>query len=170
MDEAGGGSSQSASTQLGMAPEGSDPDAELADPAKKRRPRRPKDPNAPKKPQNAYFRYRDQELGRMKTDNETETITDLTRRISENWKNLSTKDKQPFFDQYNREIDVYRVIYKEYRLAMKARAEALGETPDPSLLDPPVINPADPNDPVQLDEEDEQEVHLLLDSDPVENA
>ncbi|KAJ1660761.1 hypothetical protein IWQ61_000374 [Dispira simplex] len=82
---------------------------------RKRKPRRPKDPNAPKKPQNAYFRYRDHLLTRLKAEGESDTLTtDLTKKISETWKNMSAEEKQPFYDQYNREFDVYRMNYKEH--------------------------------------------------------
>ncbi|KAJ1910115.1 hypothetical protein IWQ60_010825 [Tieghemiomyces parasiticus] len=63
-------------------------------PRKKRRTRRPKDPSAPKKPPNAYFRYRDQELVRLKAQYGNVSGTAITRLISEHWSCLPAEEKQ----------------------------------------------------------------------------
>ncbi|KAJ1966988.1 hypothetical protein IWQ62_002127 [Dispira parvispora] len=111
---------------------------------RKRKPRRPKDPNAPKKPQNAYFRYRDHLLTRLKAEGESDTLTtDLTKKISETWKNMSAEEKQPFFDQYNREFDVYRMNYKEH---MAKISEGTSTAVDAAPVDDEHLDSAPPVD------------------------
>ncbi|KAJ1925895.1 non-histone protein [Tieghemiomyces parasiticus] len=130
---------------------------------KKRRTRRPKDPNAPKKPQNAYFRYRDQELARLKAVHGNDSSTDLTRLISDNWNQLPSVEKQPYYDAYHREYDEYRTTAKAEKAA--GIAEAASSVPAADIPERPLSaegsaaprSPGDDDGSLLADPADEEE-------------
>ncbi|KAJ1979246.1 non-histone protein [Dimargaris xerosporica] len=93
---------------------------------KKRRSRKQKDPSFPKKPQNAYFRYRDQELTRIKAEQDVDSVADLTKLISENWKNMSEEDRRPFYEEYYIQLNEYRSAVKPLLENEKAKSEGRG--------------------------------------------
>ncbi|KAJ1922809.1 hypothetical protein IWQ60_006287 [Tieghemiomyces parasiticus] len=142
-------------------------------PRKKRRTRRPKDPSAPKKPPNAYFRYRDQELVRLKAQYGNVSGTAITRMISEHWSCLPAEEKQPFYDAYNREYTEYRSLAAAGQLGggggPSSQAVAEGDMAHPNSQDNGATVPSPPPDEeghtevVDTEHPGEEEGELALD-------
>lgn len=60
---------------------------------KKKKKKSKKDPNAPKRPQSAYFLWFNANREELKKDNPDISITDLSKKAGEVWKQLEDTDK-----------------------------------------------------------------------------
>ncbi|CAI5758445.1 unnamed protein product [Candida verbasci] len=72
-----------------------------------------RDPDLPKRPTNAYLIFCEQEKERLKSDPD-HIPHDLSKNMTENWKNLTEEDKKPYFKlyeddkiRYQKEMEVY---------------------------------------------------------------
>ena len=62
-----------------------------------------RDPDLPKKPTNAYLRFCEMEKERIKQELEEKTLgvaVDLSKTMTEAWKNLSEDDRKPYYKLY----------------------------------------------------------------------
>lgn len=60
---------------------------------KKKKKKSKKDPNAPKRPQSAYFLWFNANREELKKDNPDISITDLSKKAGEVWKQMEDTDK-----------------------------------------------------------------------------
>ncbi|KAF2716932.1 hypothetical protein K431DRAFT_289006 [Polychaeton citri CBS 116435] len=86
---------------------------------KRKRNYKPRDPNAPKRPLTAYFRYLQQNRKNITdefTGDEARAPGEISRIATERWHKMSDKEKQPYQDEYRRELDKHvgeMEVYKD---------------------------------------------------------
>lgn len=118
-----------------------------------------KDPNAPKRPANAYVMYCMEERSNIKSASSIElTSGELTKMMSDNWRNMEKEKKQMYFDTYVREMGRYQREMEEYNAGAKPAA-ANGETEKKEestangmramTISPPATAPTTDNNEVQ---------------------
>ncbi|KAI5953251.1 NHP10 [Candida jiufengensis] len=72
-----------------------------------------RDPDLPKRPTNAYLLFCEQEKERLKND-ESNNTKDLSKLMTEAWKNLSEEDRRPFYLSYEDDKLRYQKEMVEY--------------------------------------------------------
>lgn len=104
----------------------------LAKPLKRAKTKRQKakerDPNMPKRPTNAYLIYCEMNKEKVRSSGSA----DVTRDLTEGWKNLDEEGRAPYYKLYNEDRDRYRRemdIYNKNRAngGVKTEADADGE-------------------------------------------
>ncbi|CAG8515512.1 10476_t:CDS:2 [Paraglomus brasilianum] len=73
-----------------------------------------KDPNAPKRPRNAFLMYCQIEREQAKEENANKGFQDVTRILSQRWKDLVPEEKKKYFDMYNKEKQRYEREMSSY--------------------------------------------------------
>uniref|UniRef100_A0A1I8BMT0 HMG box domain-containing protein n=1 Tax=Meloidogyne hapla TaxID=6305 RepID=A0A1I8BMT0_MELHA len=72
-----------------------------------------RDENAPKLPMNAYSRYFKANLSNSKR--EGKNTKEVSSKLAKQWSTMSGEEKKPYFDEYNREREIYYERMKEYK-------------------------------------------------------
>ncbi|CAG8467201.1 433_t:CDS:2 [Ambispora leptoticha] len=80
--------------------------------SRKRRRAVTKDPNAPKRPRNAFLIYCKDEREQAKEENKG--FQNVTRILSQRWKDLSAEEKKKYFDKYDKEKQRYEKEMSSY--------------------------------------------------------
>ena len=102
---------------------------------KKKRNYKPRDPNAPKRPLTAYFRYLQEQRGptgeQMAKDNANGTGKpgkpgDISKAVTENWKNMSDAEQAPYKEAYQRALKDYEKEVAAYKASGGAAVEVEG--------------------------------------------
>lgn len=103
------------------------PKAEKADkPRKKRKSKKNVDPDRPKRPLSAYFFWLNEHREQIKTDNPGISITDLTKKAADMWKEVEDKTK---WDKMNEEAkENYAAAMEEWKKKVAER----GDVEEPS--------------------------------------
>lgn len=73
-----------------------------------------KDPNAPKKPSTAYILYCKDELPRLKQEQPNVNQKDRLSLAGQNWKTLSDKEKEPYYQLEAKDKKRYQKEMEEY--------------------------------------------------------
>lgn len=83
------------------------------------RAQRVRDPDLPKRPTNAYLIFCEMEKERIKQEIEAKTpgvVNDLSKTLTEAWKNLGDEERKPYYKLYEDDRDRYQremVIYNQ---------------------------------------------------------
>uniref|UniRef100_A0A915LDH4 HMG box domain-containing protein n=1 Tax=Meloidogyne javanica TaxID=6303 RepID=A0A915LDH4_MELJA len=72
-----------------------------------------RDKNAPKIPMNAYSRYFKANLSNSRR--EGKNTREVSSKIAKQWSTMTAEEKKPYFDEYNREKEIYYERMKEYK-------------------------------------------------------
>uniref|UniRef100_A0A914NAD5 HMG box domain-containing protein n=1 Tax=Meloidogyne incognita TaxID=6306 RepID=A0A914NAD5_MELIC len=72
-----------------------------------------RDKNAPKIPMNAYSRYFKANLSNSRR--EGKNTREVSSKIAKQWSTMTAEEKKPYFDEYNKEKEVYYERMKEYK-------------------------------------------------------
>lgn len=59
-----------------------------------------KDPNAPKRPANAFFMFCQLERGKLRESHQDASLSELTKMLGLQWKDMSAEEKQVYYDMY----------------------------------------------------------------------
>lgn len=102
----------------------------------------PRDPNLPKRPTNAYIMFYEREKDRVKADMESlvppKPLTELSKTLSDIWKSLDEREKEPYMKLYEEDRERYRremLLYKNERKSDGDQAQD-GSTGDQAEGDP----------------------------------
>lgn len=79
----------------------------------------PKDPNAPKKPTTAYIRYFQDRKPYYMLQNPNMPITEITKLIGREWKELPKEKQQYFLDKAIQDKERYRLENNKYLIKKK---------------------------------------------------
>lgn len=79
----------------------------------------PKDPNAPKKPTTAYIRYFQDRKPYYMLQNPNMPITEITKLIGREWKELPKEKQQYFLDKAIQDKERYRQENNKYLIKKK---------------------------------------------------
>lgn len=86
----------------------------LATPLKKPKTRRQKikdrDPNMPKRPTNAYLLFCEMNKDKVRESGSV----DVTKDLTENWKNLTEQERKPYYRLYNEDRERYQAEMEVY--------------------------------------------------------
>ncbi|CAK5116051.1 unnamed protein product [Meloidogyne enterolobii] len=72
-----------------------------------------RDKNAPKIPMNAYSRYFKASVSNSRR--EGKNTREVSSKIAKQWSTMTAEEKKPYFDEYNREKEIYYERMKEYK-------------------------------------------------------
>lgn len=97
--------------------------------------RRLKDPNLPKRPTNAYLLFCELEKDNVRKEMDEKypgVTTDMSKALTETWKNLDAKARKPFYELYEKDKIRYQNELKEYteRRTRESGADAVASTDD----------------------------------------
>ncbi|CAG8736285.1 10210_t:CDS:2, partial [Cetraspora pellucida] len=81
--------------------------------AGKRR-RQNRDPNAPKRPRNAFLMYCQMQREQAREENQNKGFQDVTRILSQRWKELPLEEKGKYYDMYKQERQRYEKEMSTY--------------------------------------------------------
>ncbi|KAA8904583.1 hypothetical protein TRICI_005453 [Trichomonascus ciferrii] len=103
----------------GLASE-KEPETPTKDAKRKRAKKAPVDPNAPKKPNTIYFAFASDARKKIREEREKKgepalSNAEMTHEISKRWHQLSDGEKQPWKDQYQKEMEKYNEDKKAYQ-------------------------------------------------------
>lgn len=73
-----------------------------------------RDPNAPKRPRNAFLMYCKSQRDQAREENQNKGFQDVTRILSQKWKDLPNEEKQKYYDMYNKEKQRYEIEMSSY--------------------------------------------------------
>lgn len=73
-----------------------------------------KDPNRPKRPLTAFMRYSSKRRAKIRLDDPSKSMIQISKIIGEEWRNLSANDKRPFHDAATKDHEVYRIAKEKY--------------------------------------------------------
>ncbi|GBB95765.1 hypothetical protein RclHR1_02610002 [Rhizophagus clarus] len=73
-----------------------------------------RDPNAPKRPRNAFLMYCKSQRDQAREENQNKGFQDVTRILSQKWKDLPNEEKQKYYDMYNKEKERYEIEMSSY--------------------------------------------------------
>lgn len=73
-----------------------------------------KDPNRPKRPLTAFMRYSSKRRSKIRLEDPTKSMIQISKIIGEEWRNLSANDKRPFHDAATKDHEEYRVAKEKY--------------------------------------------------------
>lgn len=116
-----------------------------------------RDPDLPKKPTNAYLRFCEMEKERIKQELEEKTpgvAVDLSKTMTEAWKNLSEDDRKPYYKLYEED----RLRYQKEMLVYTQKKQG---TEDPEEL---------PNKKQKLDSNIDEETPEIKDDEDMEEG
>lgn len=116
-----------------------------------------RDPDLPKKPTNAYLRFCEMEKERIKQELEEKTpgvAVDLSKTMTEAWKNLSEDDRKPYYKLYEED----RLRYQKEMLVYTQKKQG---TEDPEEL---------PNKKQKLDSNIHEETPEIKDDEDMEEG
>merc|ERR1719233_34871 len=74
----------------------------------------PKDPLKPKKPMGAYFLYLNEKRASIREEFPELSMTDVSKKASEMYKQLSDKEKQSYEKRFKKELAQYEEALAEY--------------------------------------------------------
>lgn len=106
-----------------------------------------RDPDLPKRPTNAYLIFCEMEKERIKKELEEKSpgaVTDLSKTLTENWKNLNDEERKPYYklyeddrERYQREMVVYnqkkQIETDEKRLNKRQKLDGTATLDDSNL-------------------------------------
>lgn len=118
--------------------------------AEKGKKKKKKDPNAPKKPPCVFLIFSSEHREKIKADNPGISIPDISKKLSEMWKEMSTTDKAPYEAKYTEQKEKYLMEVAAYRAKGDSRKSQAGKK---SGLGGPAAKKAEPAD----DDDDEDE-------------
>jgi hypothetical protein len=75
-------------------------------PKPKQRPK--KDPNAPKRPMSAFLAFSQKYRGTVRQNDPTVHNRDVSKKLSEMWRDLPEREKKKFIEQESKEREVYK--------------------------------------------------------------
>lgn len=93
-----------------------------------------RDPDLPKRPTNAYLIFCEMEKERIKQEAEERDggVSDLSKSMTEAWKNLDYEKRAPYYRLYEEDRDRYKREMEVYNQKKKAEEEAENtESPNP---------------------------------------
>ncbi|KAK3083995.1 hypothetical protein FSP39_006426 [Pinctada imbricata] len=93
---------------------------------KKKKKKEKKDPNAPKRPQTAYFLWFNSHREEIKTENPGLSITELSKKAGEMWRDLGDEDKKQWNEKAAEAKVEYEKAMEEY-LANKKESDSEDE-------------------------------------------
>ena len=73
-----------------------------------------KDPNRPKRPLTAFMRYSSQRRSKIRVEDPTASMIQISKIIGDEWRNLNSTDKQPFHDAAAKDQEVYKLAKEAY--------------------------------------------------------
>lgn len=73
-----------------------------------------KDPNKPKRPLTAFMRYSSTRRSKIRSDDPTKSMIEISKIIGEEWRNLSVVDKRPYHDSATKDHEEYRIAKEKY--------------------------------------------------------
>lgn len=73
-----------------------------------------KDPDAPKRPPTAFFLYAQTRRTAIKQAHKDATVTDIAKKLGEEWRSLSNAKKDKFYKQAEKEKEKYLVKKAKY--------------------------------------------------------
>ncbi|KAF0550466.1 HMG-box [Gigaspora margarita] len=79
-----------------------------------KRRRQNRDPNAPKRPRNAFLMYCQMQREQAKEENQNKGFQDVTRILSQRWKELPQEEKGQYYDMYKQERQRYEKEMSTY--------------------------------------------------------
>ncbi|CAG8796426.1 4973_t:CDS:2, partial [Gigaspora rosea] len=79
-----------------------------------KRRRQNRDPNAPKRPRNAFLMYCQMQREQAKEENQNKGFQDVTRILSQRWKELPQEEKGKYYDMYKQERQRYEKEMSTY--------------------------------------------------------
>jgi len=83
---------------------------------RRKRNKKKKDPNAPKRPQSAYFLWLNEHREQIKKENPGISLTDLSKRAGEMWRELTDKTVGSLLSQNNYNIIMLTKIVPQLRI------------------------------------------------------
>lgn len=78
--------------------------------------KRPVDANAPKKPLSAYFQWANDNRAKVSKKSKDLSVTELTKKLGEMWKNLPTDKKTKYEEKAKKEQATYKSLMACYKL------------------------------------------------------
>lgn len=78
-------------------------------------PRKPKDPRRPKRPLTAFFLFAREVRPRLRREHSKEKMCQISKRISQLWRNLPENEKEPYQFQSKDLSDQYKVQIENYQ-------------------------------------------------------
>jgi len=90
------------------------PEKEKANAGSAKKPKAPKDPLKPKKPMGAYFLYLNEKRPFIREEFPDLSMTDVSKKASEMYKQLSNKEKQSYEKRFKKELAQYEEALAEY--------------------------------------------------------
>lgn len=94
---------------------------------KKKKKKSKKDPNAPKRPQSAYFLWFNANREELKKDNPDISITDLSKKAGEVWKQLEDTDKTEWNEKAAEAKKEYEKAMEEYKAKKREASDDEGD-------------------------------------------
>ncbi|XP_036359846.1 FACT complex subunit SSRP1 isoform X1 [Octopus sinensis] len=89
--------------------------------SKSRKKKKNVDPNRPKRPLSAYFIWLSENREKIKTDNPGISITDLTKKAADIWRNITDKSKWEKLQEESKEK--YNLLMEEYKKTASERPD-----------------------------------------------
>lgn len=94
---------------------------------KKKKKKSKKDPNAPKRPQSAYFLWFNANREELKKDTPDISITDLSKKAGEVWKQMEDTDKTEWNEKAAEAKKEYEKAMEEYKAKKKEASDDEGD-------------------------------------------
>lgn len=128
-----------------------------------------RDPDLPKKPTNAYLRFCEMEKERIKQELEEKTpgvAVDLSKTMTEAWKNLSEDDRKPYYKLYEED----RLRYQKEMLVYTQKKQGTEDAEESPNKKQKLDSNIDEETPEIKDDEDMEEGDGFHDVSAVEGA
>merc|ERR1712129_550508 len=77
-------------------------------------PPKPKQTGQPKRSQSAYFIYMNEQRADFKKENPKLSMTEMTKELAKEWKDLSEEEKRPYLDDAAEQKEKYKIKREEY--------------------------------------------------------
>jgi len=85
------------------------------EPAKKKRKKKKKDPNKPKRSMSSFMFFANEKRNQVREENPSLKITEIGKKLSELWKEISPEEKQRFIDMAEKDKDRYKKAIESYK-------------------------------------------------------
>ena len=82
-----------------------------------------KDPNAPKRPQSSYFLFMNDRRPALQKEKPDLKFGELTKELTETWKNMSDKEKKKYEDMAAKDKERYEKECEEKGIGKKKKEE-----------------------------------------------